>query len=301
MEHGSVFIALHSGNIFAARVRQQDNPMEPELVGMVDLGSLACAWSLDDEVMALVTGEARLLLKTQDFDVVYEFPLAHGQQGEDAPVMLVGDKRETQYHDKTGKAAALESSDFVMQISWRRDGTFIAEEFIAQSGAHKLRILPQEFWLCSTTELSEALKHMLSWRLSGATDQCHDVMFSSATGLCTIDAPVPIAHMVFGHGSDVHVCRAQGMDHGAHGCRRPQTCVVLLSLSFLLGGARILVMYAFMQTTEWCMALTEASEIDLIQAIHDMMVHPALLEDIRDIGMAPVLNLVMLLGVLATS
>ncbi|KAJ2804695.1 putative elongator complex protein 1, partial [Coemansia furcata] len=147
------FLALYSDDIFTVRVRKQDGPMEPGLVLTVDSGLVACAWSPDDEVMALVTGEAWLLLKTQDFDVVYEFPLAHGQQGEEAPVVLVGDKREMQYHGKAGKAVALESSDLVVQnmiacacmddgqmrILWCGDGAFIAVSFAAQSGARELR------------------------------------------------------------------------------------------------------------------------------------------------------------------
>ncbi|KAJ2839113.1 putative elongator complex protein 1 [Coemansia sp. 'formosensis'] len=148
------FLALHSGDILTVCVRQQDGPMEPGLVVTVDSGLVACAWSPDDEVKALVTGEARLLLKTQDFDVVDEFPLVHGQQGEEAPVVLVGGKRETQYHGKAGKAAVLESSDLEtrktiacarmddsqMRILWCGDSAFISVSFAAQSGARELRV-----------------------------------------------------------------------------------------------------------------------------------------------------------------
>ncbi|KAJ2837695.1 putative elongator complex protein 1, partial [Coemansia sp. 'formosensis'] len=155
MERESVFVALRSGDIFTVRVGQQDGPAEPELVGTVDSGIMACAWSPDEEILALVTGEARLLLMTQDFDMVDEFPLAQGQQGEEAPVALGWGKRETQYHGKAGKAAALESSDPAAQsaigrvddgeddrrtrISWRGDGAYVAVSFIAQNGARELR------------------------------------------------------------------------------------------------------------------------------------------------------------------
>ncbi|KAJ2810813.1 putative elongator complex protein 1, partial [Coemansia furcata] len=173
------FLALYSGDIFTVHVRKQDGPMEPGLVLTVDSGLVACAWSLDDEVMALVTGETWLLLKTQDFDVVYEFPLAHGQQGKEAPVVLVGDKRKMQYHGKAGKTMVLESSDLVVQnmiacacmdngqmrILWCGDSAFIAVSFAAQSGARELRIFLWEFWLCSTTVLIEVLKYTLRWQL----------------------------------------------------------------------------------------------------------------------------------------
>ncbi|KAJ1911044.1 putative elongator complex protein 1, partial [Coemansia sp. S17] len=152
MERESVFLALRSGDIFTVRVEVQGDSEAPELVGTVDSGIMACAWSPDEELLALVTGEARLLLMTQDFDVVDEFPLAQGQQGEEVQVALGWGKRETQYHGKAGKAAALETSDPVQsqianarmddgeddgqtRISWRGDGAFVAVSFIAQNGA----------------------------------------------------------------------------------------------------------------------------------------------------------------------
>ncbi|KAJ2831078.1 putative elongator complex protein 1 [Coemansia furcata] len=168
---------------------------------------MACAWSPDEEILALVTGEARLLLMTQDFDVVDEFPLAQGQQGEEAPVALGWGKRETQYHGKAGKAAALESSDAVAaqsaigrvddgeddgqtRISWRGDGAYVAVSFIAQSGARELRVFSREGQLHSIAEPIEALKHTLSWRPSGrliaATEKLehrHDVVFFERNGL----------------------------------------------------------------------------------------------------------------------
>ncbi|KAJ2803434.1 putative elongator complex protein 1 [Coemansia furcata] len=140
IERESVFLALHLGDIFAAHVGQQDGPVEPELVVT--------------KLLALVTGEARLLLKTQDFDVVDEFPLALDQQCEEAPVVLGGVKRETQYYNKAGKAAAQGPWDFVTRnmiayarmddgqarISWCSDSAFIAVSFAAQSGARELRV-----------------------------------------------------------------------------------------------------------------------------------------------------------------
>ncbi|KAJ2467966.1 putative elongator complex protein 1, partial [Coemansia sp. RSA 2337] len=207
MERESVFLALRSGDIFTVRVEVQGDSEAPELVGTVDSGIMACAWSPDEELLALVTGEARLLLMTQDFDVVDEFPLAQGQQGEEVQVALGWGKRETQYHGKAGKAAALETSDPVQsqianarmddgeddgqtRISWRGDGAFVAVSFIAQNGAREMRVFSREGRLHSIAEPIEALKHTLSWRPSGrliaATeklDHRHDVVFFERNGL----------------------------------------------------------------------------------------------------------------------
>ncbi|KAJ2909750.1 putative elongator complex protein 1 [Coemansia aciculifera] len=209
MERESVFAALRSGDIFTVRIGSQGDSVEPELVGTVDPGIVACAWSPDEELLALVTGEARLLLMTQDYDVVDEFPLEQGQQGEEAHVALGWGKRETQYHGKAGKAAALGSSsepeaqskvanaatddgedDGQTRVSWRGDGAFLAVSFIAQSGARELRVFSREGRLHSIAEPIEALKHTLSWRPSGrliaATeklDHRHDVVFYERNGL----------------------------------------------------------------------------------------------------------------------
>ncbi|KAJ2583825.1 putative elongator complex protein 1, partial [Coemansia sp. RSA 1836] len=195
-------------NIFTVHIGSHGDSEAPELVGTVDPGIVACAWSPDEELLALVTGEARLLLMTQEYDVVDEFPLAQGQEGEEAPVALGWGKRETQYHGKAGKAAALGSSepateneivnarlddgedDGQTRISWRGDGAFVAVSFIAQSGAREMRVFSREGRLHSIAEPIEALKHTLSWRPSGrliaATeklDHRHDVVFFERNGL----------------------------------------------------------------------------------------------------------------------
>ncbi|KAJ2878468.1 putative elongator complex protein 1 [Coemansia aciculifera] len=201
MERESVFPELRSGDIFTVCVVMQGDSEAPELVDTVDSGIMACVWSPDEELLALVTGEARLLLMTQDFDVVDEFPLAQGQQGEEAPVALGWGKHETQYHGKAGKAAAPETSDPVQgqianacmdngeddgqtRISWRGDGAFVAVSFIAQNEVREVRVFSREGRLHSIAEPIEALKHTLSWRPSGrlitATeklDHRHDVVF----------------------------------------------------------------------------------------------------------------------------
>ncbi|KAJ2642863.1 putative elongator complex protein 1, partial [Coemansia sp. RSA 1694] len=208
MERESIFVALRTGDIFTVHIGSHGDSEAPELVGTVDPGIVACAWSPDEELLALVTGEARLLLMTQEYDVVDEFPLAQGQEGEEAPVALGWGKRETQYHGKAGKAAALGSSepateneivnarlddgedDGQTRISWRGDGAFVAVSFIAQSGAREMRVFSREGRLHSIAEPIEALKHTLSWRPSGrliaATeklDHRHDVVFFERNGL----------------------------------------------------------------------------------------------------------------------
>ncbi|KAI8318041.1 IkappaB kinase complex, IKAP component, partial [Martensiomyces pterosporus] len=203
MERESVFLALKSGDIFTVRASPdaaESVDERIELVGTVDPGIMACCWSPDEELLALVNGEGQLLLMTQDFDVLDEFPLEQSTQGEDTHVALGWGKKETQYHGKAGKAAALapekeikalvtEDDDRQVRISWRGDGAYFAVSYVSQA-ARQVRIFSREGKLQSTAERIESLEHVLSWRPSGhliaATeklDHRYDVVFFERNGL----------------------------------------------------------------------------------------------------------------------
>lgn len=197
MERESVFLALRSGDIYT--IQAADGSVD--LVGTVDSGIWACQWSPDDEVLALVTGEAKLLLMTQDFDVLEEQPLACGEQGEEVQVSLGWGKKETQYHGKAGKEAALAvvpevksqlspDDDGQMRISWRGDADYFSVSFITQDMARQIRVFSREGKFHSIAEKIKMLEHTLGWRPSGrlvtSTEKLehrHDVVFFERNGL----------------------------------------------------------------------------------------------------------------------
>ncbi|KAJ1962686.1 putative elongator complex protein 1 [Dipsacomyces acuminosporus] len=203
MERESVFLALKSGDIFTIRVGPDaaDSMGEQiELVGTVDPGIMASCWSPDEELLALVNGEGKLLLMTQDFDVLDEFALDQSTQGEETHVALGWGKKETQYHGKAGKAAALapekeikvlvtQDDDGQVRISWRGDGAYFAVSFISRQ-AREIRIFSREGKLQSIAERIEGLEHTMSWRPSGRLiaaceklDHRYDVVFFERNGL----------------------------------------------------------------------------------------------------------------------
>ncbi|KAJ1822083.1 putative elongator complex protein 1 [Coemansia sp. RSA 2599] len=198
MERECVFLALRSGDIMTVDVAGAS--ADVDIVGTVDSGVMSCAWSPDGELLALVTGEAKLLLMTQEFDVVDEFELARDDQGEVQHVALGWGTKATQYHGKAGKQAALEDTavrqalgsaddDYHVRISWRGDGDFFAVSFVA-AGGRQIRVFSREGKLHSIGEKILALEHPLAWKPSGrlvaATEKLehrHDVVFFERNGL----------------------------------------------------------------------------------------------------------------------
>ncbi|KAI7821425.1 IKI3 family-domain-containing protein [Kickxella alabastrina] len=183
MERESVVVVLRSGDIYTIGVATGDI----EAVGTVDPGIVSSAWSPDEEVLAL------------DFDVLAEFLLAQGEQGEEQHVALGWGRKETQYHGKAGKQAALADSavaaelsrddDYCVRVAWRGDGAFFGVTFV-RGGRREIRVFSREGALHSTAERIQALEHPLAWkpagRLLAATERLahrHDVVFYERNGL----------------------------------------------------------------------------------------------------------------------
>ncbi|KAJ2781720.1 putative elongator complex protein 1 [Coemansia interrupta] len=199
MEKEGVFVALRSGDIFS--INAGNGTWDVETVGTVDSGISGCAWSPDDEVLAVVTGEGRLLLMTQEFDVLNEFALTQDEQGEVQHVAVGWGTKATQYHGKAGKAAALEDTtidvaglsaddDFQVRVSWRGDGDFFAVTSLDPAAGREIRVFSREGKLHSVGEKIAALEHTLAWKPSGrlvaATEKQshrHDVVFYERNGL----------------------------------------------------------------------------------------------------------------------
>lgn len=133
---------------------------EPSVVGTIEQGITAAAWSPDDELMVIVTSETpenksstgrregeKVLLMTRDFEVLSEVSLRTDSFGEDEAVDVGWGSKATQFHGSEGKATAaaaaaaaaaakeskidtrgprLPDDDGRPRISWRGDGAFFA-------------------------------------------------------------------------------------------------------------------------------------------------------------------------------
>ncbi|KAG0000493.1 hypothetical protein BGZ65_004319, partial [Modicella reniformis] len=173
-----------------------------EIVGSVDSGILCMAWSPDEELVVMVTGEGTLLEMTKDFDVISENPIDVEEAGEDVSVNVGWGKKETQFHGTEGKQAAQRrvdttaftysvDDDTQYRLSWRGDGTyFCCSSKDKRHGRRVVRVYNRETILQSTSEAVDMLEHGLSWRPSGnliASSQRlphrHDIVFFEKNGL----------------------------------------------------------------------------------------------------------------------
>ena len=158
-------------------------------VGGVDAGILAASWSPDDSLVALATGDDKLILMTSTFDIVNEGTLHPTDFGEDAPINVGWGSKQTQFHGSLGKAAAQApkpsvvgaspDDDELPRISWRGDGEYFVvstlspldrEDPSSSSIEHRkrtLRTYSHGGVLQSTSEPTPGLEHTVSWRPSG--------------------------------------------------------------------------------------------------------------------------------------
>ncbi|KAI0253762.1 IKI3 family-domain-containing protein [Lactifluus subvellereus] len=156
-----------------------------EIIGSFEDGIQAAAWSPDDSLLILITGEGKLIVMTPTFDVLHESALHTNDFGEGAPIDVGWGSKQTQFHGSLGKAAAQTPStsalssvgispddDLLTRISWRGDGTlFVVSAVSSVTSAtlrgRVLRIYNRDGVLQATAEAVPGLEHPLSWRPSG--------------------------------------------------------------------------------------------------------------------------------------
>ncbi|PFH52192.1 hypothetical protein AMATHDRAFT_74468 [Amanita thiersii Skay4041] len=179
-ETRSIVAIMRSGDINCLPL-ESDLPL-PEVEGTVETGICAAAWSQDDLLLALVTGEEKLILMSSTFDVISEAPIETSEFGEDAPINVGWGSKQTQFHGSLGKSAAqapaqskIGSSpddDGMSRISWRGDAQYFVVSTLsspASDGLRRriLRVYDRQAVLQSTSEAVGGLEHTLAWKPSG--------------------------------------------------------------------------------------------------------------------------------------
>ncbi|CAD6977243.1 hypothetical protein A4X06_0g1276 [Tilletia controversa] len=153
-----VFLPLPESVQELRGINGSDGVLRPEIVGSIEQGIAAAAWSPDDELLSIVTEETvgsddsaasspKVLLMTKVFDVLSERPIYTTDFGEDQPVDVGWGSRATQFHGSAGKAAAVAAAaeaeaaakadaqtdprgpatlddDGTSRVCWRGDGAF---------------------------------------------------------------------------------------------------------------------------------------------------------------------------------
>ncbi|KAF9189964.1 hypothetical protein BGZ51_008686 [Haplosporangium sp. Z 767] len=202
MDIQAVCIIFSHGDVVLFHNEVSESGDTLEIVGSVDSGISCMAWSPDEELVVMVTGEGSILEMTKDFDVIAENPIDVEESGEDVSVNVGWGKKETQFHGTEGKQAAqrkIDTSTFTCspdddtkhRLSWRGDGTyFCCSSKDSRLGRRVIRVYNREAILQTTSESVDMLEHSLSWRPSGnliASSQRlphrHDIVFFERNGL----------------------------------------------------------------------------------------------------------------------
>ncbi|WVO22664.1 uncharacterized protein IAS62_003995 [Cryptococcus decagattii] len=189
----SLVILLAGGDIATLALHSPDIV----IVGTVDSGIKAAAWSPDDEQIIIVTGDDHLLCMTRNFDIVHEEPLRSQVFGQDKFINVGWGSKSTQFHGSLGKSAARQPTHTAPSIahptdhglpliSFRGDASFFAvssldpyrpEDSESESeygmARRQVRIYARDASLgfqpklSATSESLPGLEPALAWRPSG--------------------------------------------------------------------------------------------------------------------------------------
>lgn len=173
-------LVLAGGDIILVRENPLSTEELVEIVGSVDAGITAAAWSPDEELLAITTQADTLLLMSRDIESVASITLAAEDINVSNHVSVGWGKKETQFKGK--RARALQDptvpetidegvlsafDDHSVSISWRGDGAFFAVSKVEEQRRRMIRVYSREGQLDSVSEPVDGLEAALSWRPSG--------------------------------------------------------------------------------------------------------------------------------------
>ncbi|KAF4587637.1 elongator complex protein [Ophiocordyceps camponoti-floridani] len=197
-------LVLEGGDVITVREgKSAGDAARVEIVGSIDAGIAAAAWSPDEEQLAVVTKTDTLILMTSFFDPVADIALTSDDIRASKYVSVGWGKKETQFQGRGAKALrdptipekvdqGLPSAyeDGAITISWRGDAAYVAVNSTRQSDRRVVRIYSRQGQLESATEPVDGLEASLSWRPSGnllagiqRKDDGVDVVFFEKNGL----------------------------------------------------------------------------------------------------------------------
>ncbi|RHZ73514.1 hypothetical protein CDV55_109099 [Aspergillus turcosus] len=173
-------LVLEGGDIVIVREDPLPGEDKIEIVGSVDVGITAAAWSPDEELLALTTRANTFLYMTREFENVAEITFTPEDLKASQHVSVGWGKRETQFQGKRAKAlrdptipekvdeGRLSSNDDGRTtISWRGDGAYVAVNSIETGVRRVIRVYSREGTLDSVSEPVDGLEGALSWRPYG--------------------------------------------------------------------------------------------------------------------------------------
>lgn len=199
----SACLVLEGGDIIIVREEPLHGEDKIEILGSVDVGITAAAWSPDEELLAITTRARTLLYMTREFENVAEITFTEADLKASQHVSVGWGKKETQFQGKRAKAmrdptvpehvdeGKLSSNDDASTtITWRGDGAYVAVNSVEEGARRAIRVYSREGTIDSVSEPVDGLESALSWRPSGSLiagiqrlDDRIDVVFFERNGL----------------------------------------------------------------------------------------------------------------------
>ncbi|KAJ5485004.1 hypothetical protein N7539_004992 [Penicillium diatomitis] len=147
-------LVLEGGDIILVREEPLPGEDKIEILGSVDVGITAAAWSPDEELLAITTRARTLLYMTREFENVAEITFSPEDLKASQHVSVGWGKRETQFQGKRAKAmrdptvpekvdeGTLSSKDDGQtNITWRGDGAYVAVNTVDEGARRVIRAL----------------------------------------------------------------------------------------------------------------------------------------------------------------
>lgn len=173
-------LVLAGGDIVVVREHPSNGEEKIEIVGSVDVGITAEAWSPDEDLLAITTRGDTLLFMTREFDNVSNATLTTEDLQASKHVSVGWGKKETQFKGKGAKAlrdptmpekvdegTRSPQDDGSTTISWRGDGGYVAVNSLQASQRRVIRVYSREGLLDGVSEPVDNLEGALSWRPAG--------------------------------------------------------------------------------------------------------------------------------------
>lgn len=173
-------LVLAGGDIILVRENSMQGEELVEIVGSVDAGIAAAAWSPDEELLAIVTQVDTLLLMSRDIENIASINLTVEDVNVSNHVSVGWGKKETQFKGKRARAlqdptvpetvdegVVSPHDDNSITISWRGDGAYFAVSKVEEQRRRMIRVYSREGQLDSVSEPVDGLEGALSWRPSG--------------------------------------------------------------------------------------------------------------------------------------
>lgn len=195
-------LVLAGGDLIVVRDNPNHGEDKIEIVGSVDAGISAAAWSPDEELLAIVTAANTFLYMTKDFENIINISFSPADLQASKHVSVGWGKAETQFkgkkarilrdptipeHIDQGSLSGFDNKKIT--ISWRGDGSFVAVNRV-ESGRRVIQVYSRDGSLDSASEPVDGLLGALSWRPAGnliCGVQClkdrADVVFFERNGL----------------------------------------------------------------------------------------------------------------------